>query len=278
MTVDIGDVIRLAWTNTSPAGAPVNAGSVTLTVTLPNNTPSQFGPIAPVTTGIYQYDYQTIQAGPHRVYWQGTGANPGAHSDVFNVHPAAPPYLLSLADAKEQLNKIATIDDEELRRLVESATAAVERHLDKAVVRRTVTEKRDMGNPSPSRSPDILQSFTLTTKPVISLTSVVAADGGLTWNPSNMTVTEGGVVRVLAGSVIWGPVTFTYEAGMLITPAEYSEAAGIIVQHIWQNTQRGQKGPARAGLETPGAGFTSFGYSIPYAALELLGPSLSGIA
>src|SRR5207302_7041135 len=124
-------------------------------------------------------------------------------------------------------------------------------------------------------APGILQSFTLTTKPVISLTSIVAADGGLTWNTANMTVSDYGVVRVLAGAVVWGPVVMTYQAGLTVVPAEYSLAARIIVQHLWQNTQRGQKGSVRPGLDTPGPPSS---YSIPYAALELLGPQISGIA
>lgn len=277
MAFDLGDVVPLTVEIKDASGALANAGSVVLTITLPDGTTSTPA-VSNLSTGRYQVDFPTTQSGRHQARWVASGVNASAYVDIFDVRPAAPPLLVSLKDTKEQLNKIAAIDDEELRRLIESATAAVERHLDKAVVRRTVVEERDMGNVSARAWPGILQSFTLTTKPVISITSIVAAAGGLTWNPADMHVTENGIVRVLTGAVVWGPVVFTYEAGMTVVPAEYGQAAAIIIQHIWENTQRGRKGSPRSGLETPGAGFTSFGYSIPNAALELLGPSISGIA
>lgn len=278
MSIDLGDVYRLNFTNLSPAGAPVSATTMTVTVTLPDLTVAGPTTVAPDTTGVYHYDYQTVQPGRHTYRWLGTGSNPGAQADVFDVRPASPPYIVSLTDAKQQLNMKASDDDEELRRIVEAATGVVERHLDMAIVRRTVVEKRSMGNPSVTREPGVLQRFTLTKKPVLSLTSVVAADAGSTWNVANMRVTDAGVVEVLAGSIVWGPVNFTYVAGMLEIPAHYAEATEIIIQHLW-DTQRGSKGATHAGgLDTPGAGFTSFGYAIPNRAIELLGPSISGIA
>lgn len=268
----VGQIVRLAHAVVDDAGAPTNVSTITLIVTLPDHSTFTTSSATNTAVGAYRYDFVSTQAGRHVYRWNTTGpvAPDDGSFDVYGPSLA----LINLQDAKAQLNKISPIDDEELRRLVESATSAVERHLDKAVVRRTVVEKRDLGNAAGRAAPGILQSFTLSTKPVLSLTSVVSAVVGLSWNPANMQVTEAGVVRVLAGAIVWGPVVFTYEAGMTVIPAEYAEAAGIIVQHIWQNTQRGQKGGTRAGLETAGA----FGYSIPYAALDLLGPSISGIA
>lgn len=279
MAIDLGDVYRLTFPLYSPSGGLVNATAMALTITLPDGTtttPTVTNP--PVSTGQYLYDYQTVQAGRHAVRWVGTGANPGAHADVFDVRPAAPAYLVSLADIKQQLNMTGTGDDEELRRIIEAATGVVERHLDMAVVRRTVVERRNLGNPTIWGSPGVLQRIPLTTRPILSITSVVSSDGATTWSPANMRVTDSGVVEVLAGSIVWGPVDFTNVVGMQVIPANYTTATAIIVQHIW-DTQRGSKGGAHpAGLDTPGAGFTSFGYAIPNRALELLGPQISGIA
>lgn len=278
MAVDLGDQYRCSWTNISPSGGNVNAGTVTLTITLPDGTTTVISPVTPTSTGVYIYDYLTVQDGRHQARWVGTGVNPGAHSEVFDVRPAAPPYIVSLADAKKQLNMTSTGDDEELREFIEAATGAVERHLDMAVVRRTVVERRNFGNPPVSGSVGVLQRFTLTKKPVISLTSVVSADGLTTWNVADMRATDAGVVEVLAGSVVWGPIVVTYVAGLQTIPANYTKATGIIIQHLW-DTQRGSSGSAHpAGLDTPGAGFTSFGFAIPNRAIELLGPSISGIA
>lgn len=278
MAYDLGDLAALTVTIRTANGIPTNAGTVTLTITLPDGTvtsPSVANP--PAQAGVYTYDYPTIQSGRHVYRW--TSASPqAAHVDVFDIRPAAPPYLVSLADAKRQLGMSSTTDDEELRSVVEAATAVVERHLDMAVIRRTVVERRNLGNPSVSRSPGVLQRISLAKKPVASLTSVVAAVGGNTWNVADMRVTDAGVVEVLQGAVVWGPVVWTYVAGMQEIPANYTKAGEYIVQHMW-DTKRGAKGSARAGgLDTPGQGFTSFGYAIPNRALELLGPSVSGIA
>lgn len=277
MAFDLADVVPLTVTIYDAAGDPADGGTVVLTIGLPDGTT-----VTPAVThsgvGVYQVDYPPAMPGRHTVSWVCTGLNASGYSGMFDVRPAAPPYLVSLADAKLQLNITNTTDDEELRRVVESATAAVERHLDMAVIRRTVVEKRNLGNPPVSRDPGVLQAFTVTKKPILSLTSIVAADGGLTWNVADMRGTDAGVIEVLNGAIVWGPVRITYVAGMQEIPANYAEAAEIIIQHLWQ-TQRGSTGGARpGGLDTSGLGFTGFGYSIPNAALELLGERVGGIA
>lgn len=279
MAYDLGDLVPLTVTIKDAAGTPTDATTVTLTITLPDGTtvtPTVTNP--PATTGVYTYDYPTVHAGRHAYRW--TSAEPqAAHADVFDVRPAAPPYLVSLASAKEQLNiTTTTTHDEELRQMVEAATHAVEKHLDMAVVRRTVVERRNMRNPATYRDPDILQSFTLAYKPILSLTSVVSADGTTTWDVADMRGTDAGVVEVLDGAAVSGPVVITYQAGLQVIPANYLEAAETIIQHLWQ-TQRGtQGGPRPGGMDTSGLGFTSYGYSIPNAALEHLGDKIGGIA
>lgn len=277
MAYDLADVVPLTITIRDSSGAPADGGTVVLAIERPDGTTA-----TPAVThaglGVYQVDYVPTMAGRHVAQWVCTGANASGYTDVFDVRRAAPPYLVSLADTKKQLNMTGTADDEEVRGVIEAATGVVERHLDMAVVRRTVVERRTLGNPTVSSSPGVLQRIALTTKPILSITSVVSADGATTWNPADMRVTDAGVIEVLAGSVVWGPVDFTNIVGMQVIPANYTKAAEIIIQHLW-DTQRGSKGSAHAGgLDTPGAGFTSFGYAIPNRALELLGPSISGIA
>jgi hypothetical protein len=278
MAFDLGDLVPLTVTIKDAAGANTNASTITLTITLPDGTvtsPTVTNP--PATTGTYLFDYPTVQPGRHIYRWTSTVPQ-AAHVDVFDVRPAAPPYLVSLADAKEQLNITTTARDEELRKVVEAATAAVEKHLDMAVIRRTVVEKRNLGNPVPCRDPGVLQRFTVVKKPVISLTSVVSADGGLTWNVADMRAGDAGVVEVLNGAVVWGPVVLTYVAGLQEIPANYTEAAEHIIQHLWQNQRGAQGGPRPGGMDTSGLGFSGLGYAIPNSARELLGDPVGGIA
>jgi len=274
MAVDLGDVHPLTVDIKDANGVLANAGTVTLTITLPDLTtvtPAVTNP----STGRYQVDYPTVQAGRHQVRWLATGANASAFVDIFDVRPAFPAYLFSLADAKLQLNSTSTADDEELRTFIEATTAVVERIRNQAIVRRTIVEHRDLGMPPVHGAPGILQHFTLANYPVLSLTSVVAEDGGLIWNVADMKVTPAGVVEVLQGGIVWGPVVFTYEAGMTQVPAECGLGGRVILQHLWE-TQRGTYGAPRAG----GLGETTtvLGYSIPNRAVELLGSAPSGFA
>jgi hypothetical protein len=278
MAYDLGDLAPLTVTIRDASGAPANAATVTLTITQPDGTatsPAIANP--PVVTGVYVCDVPTVQPGRHAYRWVSAGPQ-AAHTDVFDVRPMSPPYLVSLKSAKEQLNITSTDDDEELRQVIEAATAAVERHLDKAVIRRTVVERRNFGNPISSSIPGVLQSFTLANKPVLSMTAVTSADGDTVWDADDMRATESGIVEVLAGAIVWGPVDLTYEVGMQVIPAECLESAEAIIQHIWENQRGNAGGPRPGGMDTSGLGFTSFGYSIPNAALEMLGDRIGGFA
>lgn len=276
MSYDLADLVPLTVTTHDVNGNPADGGTVVLTITLPDNT-TVTPAVTHSGTGVYQVDYPPTMAGRHVASWAGTGINQSGYVEVFDVRSATPPYLVSLTDTKRQLGITATTSDEELRSYIEAATAAVERHLDKAVVRRTVVEKRDLGMPPVYGAPGILQHFTLAKIPVLSLTSIVSENGTLTWSPSDMRVGPDGVVKVLRGAIVWGPVIFTYEAGMTLIPADYSLAAEYIIQHLWE-TKRGSRGVPRAGGMDMAPGVGSAGYAIPNRALELLGPGPGGFA
>jgi len=269
MAIDTGDLYRCSWTNVSPgaAGGPVSAGTVTLTITLPDDTTTVITPVTPTGTGVYQYDYQTVQAGRHIARWVGTGANPGAHVEVFDVRPTSVPYIISLADAKAQLNATTTVNDEELRTYVEATTGVIERELGQAVVRRLRTEEHVING-----------GLVLNWTPVVSLTSMALVNGTYTWNVASLHVSSAGVVTSPLGVAPYGHVTVTYLAGMAIIPEEYCLAARIIVQHLWQ-TQRPERGAgSRNSALADSVGVSGMGYLVPNRAKELLGAGLPGIA
>lgn len=266
MAIDLGDLYRCSYSHTSPSGGAVNAGTMNLTITLPDGGTYSAGTIAPGTTGQYQYDYQTTQAGRHSARWLGTGANPGAHVEVFDVRPADVPYIISLADAKAQLNSTSTINDEELRTYVEATTGVIERHLGMAVVRRTRTEEHVVHS-----------GLVLNWTPVVSLTSVALVDGTYTWNVADLHVSPAGVVTAPLGVAPYGHVTVSYIAGPAVVQEEYALAARIIVQHLWQ-TQRPDRGAGNRPSLNDSMGYQQAGFSIPNRAVELLGAGLPGLA
>ena len=158
---------------------------------------------------------------------------------------------------------ISNASDEELRQVISAATVAVENYLNRAIVRATRGEYPTV------RSGD---AFILAWTPVVSLTSVATVDAATSWDVDDLFVSPNtGIVSALNGATPSGRLAVTYVAGMSYIPANYREATEIIAQHLW-DAKRGTKGsPFPGGLDTPGAGVTSFGYSIPNRAKELLG-------
>lgn len=289
MAVDVGDLYRTSMTLTSPSGGLVNAGTMSLTITLPDATTFPVSPVTPVTTGQYQYDYQTTQSGRHVARWVGTGANPGAYVEAFDVLDALPRYLISMADAKKQLNITDTNSDDELRVYLESATTVVERIRNETVVQGTFVDElylpeyfRGIGQVANSAMPYGIDTarfrVTVAHTPAISLVSVVRADGTMSWDVANLHLDPDGIVDVMFGPTLVGHILIIYVAGRATIRATDQLAASIIVNHLWQ-TQRGNRGAPRVGggvsdtTMVPG-----FAFAVPNRAIELLGGGLPGFA
>jgi hypothetical protein len=266
--IDLGAVYQTAVDITDASGTPTNPASATLTITLPDGTTVSPAVPTPTTTGQVRVDYVTAQAGRHA--WRLVTSGPTtAYTDVFDVRPASPGGIVSLADVRAQLNMgpTETADDEELRGFIGAATGVVEQALGRVVVRRSIVERQQVG-----RAREVL----LRQVPVLSLTSVAAADGSMTWDPANMRVDgETGLVTVTSGELLAGAVDFTYQAGEVVVPENYQLAALIIVQHLWE-TQRGAMGVQLGGDSDNW--MAGRGFAIPRRALELLGPQLPGVA
>lgn len=246
----------------------VSPASITLTILLPDN--SSAGPFTPVNdgTGLFHYDYTSAQPGRHIARWVTTAPD-GADEEPFEVAPQwAEAGVLSLREAKKQLNIDAadTDDDEEIAGFIRSITAPCERIVG-SLVRRNVTEKHRGG-----------YALALNRTPVLSLTSVIAIQtGGVGQAVADLDVDAGtGIVQRLDGGRMRGPLRVTYVAGRTEIPAHVRQAALIILQHMWE-TQRGQMGGVRVGgsdeVYDP-----RFGFSIPRRAQELLGEQPPGIA
>jgi len=243
------------------AGVLANAGTVTATVTLPDLTTAS-PTVNNSSTGVYNFDYLTVQAGRHQVLVSATGGVFGTlvkrWTDEFTVSPADPSYIVSLADVKLHLNIPAatTTHDEELRRWIGAATGIVENHPDigvGAVMRRTVTGERqrhDYGR----------ISVWLNQSPVISVTTVTpVATGGTAITVPDLDVPPSGEVRYKDGYTRFpaGTYLWTYVIGRVVILDEMTGAALILVKGMWE-TQRGAAGvPWQGGAEVaemPGMG------------------------
>jgi hypothetical protein len=267
MSIDLGDTYRLTNRNLSAAGDLVTATNMTLTITLPDATTTVVNPVTAASTGVYNYDYATVQAGRHTARWVATGTGAGAYVEVFDVRPADLPYLVSLRDAKETLNLdlATTTYDEELRTYIESATRAAEDQRDEILAKRSFTYECWF---------DSTSTFVLPRVPVVSLTSITNIETSATRSVSGFHVnTSTGRVHAISGGSLTGHFAIVYLAGYTIVPAAFSLAVRIIIQHLWE-TQRGPMGASRfaGGLDDAALmRFRAMNIFVPPRAQELLG-------
>jgi hypothetical protein len=218
------------------SGALAHAATATLTITLPDATTATPAITDTAVPGQYRLAYQTTIPGRYTAHAVTTGPVT-AWDDEFDAEPTPWPAIISLADAKGQLgiDPADHRDDDELLEYIAGVTGAAEQYKHEVIVRRVITDELDLcGYGYGGR-----RRFRLWSAPVISLTSVVAWDGSVTWDVTQMRASVSGVVRVMAGSPVTGLVDVTYVAGLQVMPARYKRGALIILEHAWES-QRGQ--------------------------------------
>lgn len=178
--------------------------------------------------------------------------------------------LLTLADAKAQLNLTTDTDDVELQHYVDSVTPVLEEYIG-PVEPREVIERHDAESGR--------RVIVLRTTPALSLTSVTPVlTGGTTYSVDRLDLNpDTGEVRRLDGGPFRGLLLFTLQAGRAGVPPippTINLAARMLVQHLWR-TQR----PSRSGVLAGGGDdytvsepIPGFGYAVPNRVLELLAP------
>lgn len=263
MSFDLGDPVPLSVTITNAAGVPENAGNVALTITLPDGT-THIEASVPGTAGAYGYDYETVQAGVHRVRWLATGINACAFSDVFDVEPAENAPFISLADARQHLNKTPA-DDEQLRWFVGAACQVIEDRMG-AVSPRTVT-----ADVSARRGVIVLPD-----RPVISVVSVVRLPGGEVVPPADaLAGTDGYKLKNSEGVLLvpaWcGDARVTTRVGRSPLTQNFRLAGLDLIRHLWQGSQHNGGGGRPMLSDSDAIAASVRPYALPYRVMELLG-------
>src|SRR6266581_5360124 len=139
MPYDISDSVPIAWDVKDATGTLTNASTVVLTVTLPDGTTATPTVPTPAVPGQYRVTYIPAVAG--RYTWNAVTTGPNtAYGDTIDVREALSPSLISLADAKAQLNITSTKYDEQLRGFLEATTSMIESYVG-PVVRRQYTRR-----------------------------------------------------------------------------------------------------------------------------------------
>lgn len=266
MSFDLGDPVPLSIAITDENELPANAGNVALTITLPDGTTETHDPIAPASTGIYSFNYPTVQAGVHRVRWLATGANASAFGDVFDVEPAEGAPFISLADTKHHLKKTTSEDDEDLRGFIGAGCQMI---------------KDRMGHVSPLTVVADLSArrgvVVLPERPVIAVVSVARLPGGEVVPPADaLAGMDGWTLKNSEGVLLvpaWcGDVRTTYRVGRVPLPQNFRLAGLDLVRHLWQGSQHNSGGGRPALGDSDAIAAASMRpYALPYRVSELLG-------
>jgi hypothetical protein len=282
---DSGDVVPLTVNIRDANGALANATAVTLTITLPDGTTTSPAPANP-SVGLYQADYVTVMEGRHVVRWVATGNNASAYTDSFDVRPADPPLIMSLSAAKAALNLPGTEtgDDEELRSLIEAVTATVEAYRGEVIAGRPISEPISVRDDGMCGIDGVYargggywagrssRRLIFTRTPILSVTSITRPLDGVTWTSADLVIVDAtsGVVSTY-GAPFYGDLVASYVAGYQVVPANFTEAAKIILKHLWQTQQTPGMGSRVFGGEDVTGGLAGLGFAIPNRAAELLG-------
>lgn len=88
--IDIGDLVHLAVTYKTSAGAFVDPTSIVFQIKLPSEAKIVYtylltADIVRASTGSYHVDYLVIESGKHYFKWAGTGAAYAAEESSFTV-------------------------------------------------------------------------------------------------------------------------------------------------------------------------------------------------
>lgn len=173
--------------------------------------------------------------------------------------------LLTLDEAKRQLDIETASEDVELQAYVDALTDTIERHIG-PVVYRNVTETIEGRGPS----------LCLSSIPAVELVSVTALGGsaldvaGLDLDPAT------GVVRYLEGSFCGSLWRVVYRAGRIAengaVPATIKLAAAMLLQHLWRTQYGSARGQGTADDFNVTEPIPGFGYAVPNRVLQLLEP------
>ncbi|GAB1823575.1 hypothetical protein [Herbidospora sp. RD11066] len=267
MSIDLGDVVPLSVVIRDAAGQLADASQVHLTITLPDGTAAAVGPVAPTSTGVYDHDYATVQAGHHVVRWVATGANASAYTDAFDVQPADGSPWISLADLKNHLKQsgIATSDDEKLRGNIASACRVITDRMGEVSPITAVLEVERRG-----------KTIILPVRPVIAITSVEQLPGlAVIPQADRAAGISGWSLESVEGVLVhtggrFGSARVTWRAGRNPIPPNFRLAALELAGHLWRTSQL-NGGGGRPPVSNDEVIVPGVSFALPYSVRQLLG-------
>lgn len=250
LSVDLGAVVPLSWTSTA-------SGSATVIVTGPDGLPRSTSAVnnaANVHTATFTPD----MAGRFLISW-AQASDAEAYTDVVNVWPADPRFLISLAEARDSIRNGSTSDDDTMRLYIAAATPVIEDIAGPILLAsRSQTASGD--------APLVL----LGDSPVS--TVVVSVDGNPPIAANLLDInTNAGIVTALGGSFGGIRVTVTYKVGTGVVPPNVRRGTAELVRFWIQIGRQGAR-PTSVAQDSAMA-WTPSGFAVPKRVIELCAPN-----
>ena len=255
-------------TDDSTPPALVDAATITLTLHKPDGTTGTYTPTR-ASTGEYHQDIPAtdlIVLGDYSWKLVTTGVV-AVSVGAFEVFDPFEVTLITLDDARNQLQIDDHSVDAFLQEWLPAITSAVEQYKHEVVVPRTITDEIEV-----SYNWRWFQRFRVWSAPLISLVSVVSWDGSVTWDVTQMRASSSGLVRVMAGPRVVGLVDVTYKAGRTVIPENYQQGALVILQHLWEIHRGGSTIQFSGVVGQEDIYDRKLEFDIPHKAKEWLGP------
>ena len=240
----IGQAVTLSW------AAPSVDPAVVLTVTLPDGT-SATPTVAQASP--YTAPFTPTQAGRHVIRWSQTGAT---MSDVLDVWPADPRYLISIDDALEAVKvggSAPASTRADIPLYIAAATYVIE-DICGPLVRTLRTARFDGGK----------SAVVLPAMPVSVLS--VTVDGTLLSAADYVVDEDAGIIYYDFPATALRNVSVSYMVGSATIAPNLRLACMEQVRFLWQTTR---VGTGRAAQEL---GYTPSGYAVPYMVQGLCAP------
>ena len=232
-TAEVGQAYRSSIVVSDSAGSATDASSVTLTVTLPDQTTATPS-VTHDSTGHYHVDYTLAQEGLYKFAW-GTVSPYTAKTDYVSATLFR--SVVGLDDVKTFVNFNSTSDEGLLRQIMMAATELIEEVVGVCVIR-TFTNERIAGGYQAT----VLK---LPHGPLVDDTSITSISsvrsGGPTWTQANgdfIVYPDSATVELVSYMPFYfGPWKATYTAGRTIISQKIQLAALEICYDMWA-TQR----------------------------------------
>lgn len=256
-SVDFGSLAEATWANAPSGSTP------SVALTRPDGTPGVPGPVTFITPTQFKAAFTANMAGRWLVNWTSAGIA-GAYSDVIDVWPTDPRFLIPLQEAEAGLKFTSATPAErsqDLRLYVAAATPVIEDITGPLLVRTEVLSA--VGGSAAVPLPH----------PPSSIIAVTANGDPVTDFVPDL---NNGIIT--AGS--WfatsyfppGELVITYTVGGQTVPPNVRLAARELVRHWWESGMQSSGGAIR-GQGSDGDVFTPSGFAVPRRVIELCRPN-----